>query len=242
MMKTFCAALASLLVLAATASADPLTRSVQEKLKDQGFYYGKVDGKPGPETTAALKRFQIRNGLPVTGSADLETTKALGVAGKESYQNAAPQVNDSYRLDRDALRDRDANRMAPPPQVSQAAPPQSRDMLRPPAPANPSGLSRIFARTPYESAPPSLQAEMLRRAQFILRREGYYRGALDGIPGPRTEAAIVAYQRDRRLAGSARLDLPTLAAMDMLPRQVPPPRHYHAPYYQGFSLREIWGN
>ncbi|HZC59890.1 MAG TPA: peptidoglycan-binding domain-containing protein, partial [Chthoniobacterales bacterium] len=46
--------------------ADDLTKALQQRLKDQGFYYGDVDGQPGDETTAAIRRYQIRYGLKVT--------------------------------------------------------------------------------------------------------------------------------------------------------------------------------
>jgi hypothetical protein len=56
-------------------------RDVQTELKSQGFYYGEVDGQSGGETAAAIKRYQIRNGLEVTGTANKETLEALGIGG-----------------------------------------------------------------------------------------------------------------------------------------------------------------
>jgi peptidoglycan hydrolase-like protein with peptidoglycan-binding domain len=52
---------------ASAVRADPTTQSVQQALKDQGFYYGNVTGERNAETTAAIRRYQIRNGLHVTG-------------------------------------------------------------------------------------------------------------------------------------------------------------------------------
>ena len=47
--------------------ADQAIRSLQQTLKDRGFYYGAVTGDKSAETTAAIRRYQIRNGLKVTG-------------------------------------------------------------------------------------------------------------------------------------------------------------------------------
>ena len=47
--------------------ADQTIRSLQQTLKDQGFYYGAVTGDKSAETTAAIRRYQIRNGLQLTG-------------------------------------------------------------------------------------------------------------------------------------------------------------------------------
>jgi peptidoglycan hydrolase-like protein with peptidoglycan-binding domain len=48
--------------------ADETIQSVQQALTHQGFYYGNVTGEKSAETTAAVRRYQIRNGLQVTGS------------------------------------------------------------------------------------------------------------------------------------------------------------------------------
>ena len=53
-------------------------RAVQTKLKEGGFYLGEIDGAYGSELAAALTRYQIRNGLPITGQLDVDTSNALG--------------------------------------------------------------------------------------------------------------------------------------------------------------------
>lgn len=58
--------------------ADTNVRVVQEKLRDAGLYFGEIDGAYSSELAAALGRYQIRNGLPITGQLDEETSNALG--------------------------------------------------------------------------------------------------------------------------------------------------------------------
>ena len=59
------------LILAAAivteAKADQMTQNVQQVLKDQGFYYGEITGEKDADTTAAIRRYQIRNGLQING-------------------------------------------------------------------------------------------------------------------------------------------------------------------------------
>ena len=62
----------------ASVSADDNVREVQEKLRDGGFYFGEIDGAYSSQLSAALTRYQIRNGLPITGQLDVDTSKALG--------------------------------------------------------------------------------------------------------------------------------------------------------------------
>ncbi|MHA3771575.1 peptidoglycan-binding protein [Verrucomicrobiota bacterium sgz303538] len=73
--------LAAMAVLAGTAlcayAAEGPVASVQQSLKAQQFYFGEVNGKFDEETRAALKRFQIHDGLPVSGELDTATLQAL---------------------------------------------------------------------------------------------------------------------------------------------------------------------
>src|SRR4051812_3923715 len=76
----------SFLLLGCVLAASPLhadekTRALQSELKSQGFYYGEIDGAAGPALSAAIKRYQIRNGLEVTGTATPETLQALNLGG-----------------------------------------------------------------------------------------------------------------------------------------------------------------
>ncbi|HZT51478.1 MAG TPA: peptidoglycan-binding domain-containing protein [Stellaceae bacterium] len=64
----------------AKVRADEL-RSAQRTLKQQGLYKGKVDGRSGPQTIAAIEAFQRKNGLKQTGWLDQPTWNALGPHG-----------------------------------------------------------------------------------------------------------------------------------------------------------------
>jgi putative peptidoglycan binding protein len=81
------------LALAASVCADDNVRAVQTKLRDGGFYFGEIDGAYSSELAAALSRYQIRSGLPVTGQLDIDTAKALGAKPAVTTSSA----NDSAR-------------------------------------------------------------------------------------------------------------------------------------------------
>ena len=69
-----------------TTPAQPAAESImaaQEALNAAGYHLGDPDGKPGPATTAALKKFQVDRHLPATGKLDTITMAALGI-GKSS--------------------------------------------------------------------------------------------------------------------------------------------------------------
>jgi peptidoglycan hydrolase-like protein with peptidoglycan-binding domain len=71
-------------LLLASATASDQIRDVQGALKSQGFYYGEVTGTENAETDAAIRRFQIRNGIAVTGKLNATTLAALGVGAKRT--------------------------------------------------------------------------------------------------------------------------------------------------------------
>ena len=52
-------------------------RTLQKRLKDLGYYNGRVDGKYGESTMAAVMAFQLRNNLTVDGKAGPATQRVL---------------------------------------------------------------------------------------------------------------------------------------------------------------------
>jgi peptidoglycan hydrolase-like protein with peptidoglycan-binding domain len=230
------------LALTVAALGDELVKSAQAELKSQGFYYGEVTGVNSPETVAAVKRFQIRNGLEVTGTLSKETLEGLGVGGEgpaaaplekpaptlktperkavpvtpatPSTERKSPPVN-LRRSPTQQDSDREFLRKQP---STQPPAPDIDDFDAPPAPSTGgSGYAQLFARTPYATAPLEVQQSTLKQAQRFMRELGFYREAITGAPGPATEEAVLGYQRFIRLPLTGRLDIETLAAMRLLP-------------------------
>jgi peptidoglycan hydrolase-like protein with peptidoglycan-binding domain len=50
---------------------------VQERLKTEGVYAGPVDGELNAQTEAALRAYQQKQGIPVSGAVDAPTLKQL---------------------------------------------------------------------------------------------------------------------------------------------------------------------
>jgi len=81
MMKHFfCILLALAAGALAVCAADNTVVAAQQRLKADGFYFGEVTGQYDSATAAAVSRYQIRNGLRISGQLDAETAKALGLA------------------------------------------------------------------------------------------------------------------------------------------------------------------
>jgi Putative peptidoglycan binding domain len=60
-------------------SANSSVAAAQDKLAQEGFYHGQIDGVLGPETHHAIVRFQSSRGLRVNGELTSETLSAMGL-------------------------------------------------------------------------------------------------------------------------------------------------------------------
>ena len=192
--------------------ADQLVESVQQALKNEGFYYGEVSGELNANLTAAIRRYQIRNGLQVTGDLNDETLQALGLKSRDSTRQTNKVVSPTPPPVAAAPG-------APPPDQTEngtAAPPDQQ--VYPSTPMNPANShGAVFAGTPFDTAPPTVQRNVIVSAQIALARQGLYHEQIDGIYGPAMELSLRAYQAQTRVPVTGRLDLETLAALRLLP-------------------------
>ncbi len=173
--------------------ADQLVERLQQALKDQGFYYGEVSGEMNANVTAAIRRYQIRNGLQVSGELNSETLKSLGIDSSASVRPATKRVS---------------------PGPAAPVEPAERSPSETPG-TSPGGGS--LAGTPFEAAPPPVQRNVVLSAQIALARRGLYHEEINGLYGPAMEFALRAYQSRTGLRVTGRLDLETLAALQLLP-------------------------
>jgi peptidoglycan hydrolase-like protein with peptidoglycan-binding domain len=194
--------------LAQLALADSTVQQAQEELKEQGYYFGEINGEKNADTIAAIRRFQIRSGLQVTGELDQETLRALRAASASAATTTATPEPRSLEDSGDTT-----ERVAP-----ATPPPRDLQTLRAqPAPAD--SAASVFRNTPYEMAPPELQQRVILGAQTQLRRRGFYRGENDGVFGPNLEFSLRAFQSRLGIPPNGRLDMETLGALGLLPGQ-----------------------
>ena len=87
--------------------ADDQVRSTQEELRRRNVFFGDIDGKPSPEYTEAVKRYQKRKGIAATGQGDHDTLRSLGLLPrspnepppKEMEWPAEPVLKSDVHLD-----------------------------------------------------------------------------------------------------------------------------------------------
>ncbi len=206
------------LCAAGLVRADQTIRSLQQTLKEQGFYYGRITGEKSAETTAAIRRYQIRSGLQVTGEMNPETSQSLSSSSNSvvatAQSNAKPAATaSSVRPDARASRN----------EVSQPFFRQPERELQ---------SSPPYSATFYQSPPVRVNRRMVADAQYQLMTRGYYRGRIDGKYGRRTAFALRAFQSSAGLPMTGRLDMQTLDALGLsdtdLAYVAPASRQYEA--------------
>jgi peptidoglycan hydrolase-like protein with peptidoglycan-binding domain len=242
------------------ARSDEVTRSVQQQLKDKGFYYGEATGVRDDETSAAIRRYQIRFGLKVNGEMDQETLDSIGVSG-HAPSTSSPEaptalpsvpaptpppavhhpktdrqvVQEPTPVPRGRLKSTSVQKSKPTPYVAHV----SR------ASSGSTGVSTSgwLSRTYYADAPHYVQREVVAQVQSELGDLGFYSGPVNGYLNPATVAAVNRYQRSHGSSASGRVTNSTLERLGILQRRVvvrrynPPPyypaRYYYGPYYPG---------
>jgi peptidoglycan hydrolase-like protein with peptidoglycan-binding domain len=232
MNRKLLAAVFVFLAACSAARADSAIESAQQKLKDSGFYYGEINGKKDADTTAAVRRYQIRNGLQITGELNTETLQSLGLTSKPAQTPPTRPAQTPGPTPPGFLEETPAPQTTPVPRPAPQPPADTQDVPEPPSPPRVES-AHVFSDTPYDAAPPQVQQDIVSRAQIILMRQGYYRDEIDGAYGPAMNFALRNYQARFGLRPTGRLDVETLAALSLLPEQqrITGPRRFHRRFF-----------
>ena len=76
---------------------------------------------------------------------------------------------------------------------------------------------------------PELTPDMTQQVQQKLQQDGLYRGPIDGVWGPGTEAAMRTYQQQHNLNATGKLDANTLASLNIGPQEQRYGSNYNPP-------------
>ena len=215
-------------------------RDTQQRLSALGLYNGPVDGVSGPDTKAAVERFQRSRGLAVTGDLNAVTASALRsappparAASRASTPPTAAQATDptAVRTVQNRLRqlgffaDPADGVWGPSTQVALESFQRARGL-------DVSGqlTSSTLAAMGFEpgSFPPRstasavepLDPAVVRSIQRELRRVGFYHGAADGVWGPRSQEALTRFQQSRGLQATGEFNPATLSALGLDPNNL----------------------
>jgi len=199
-MKQIIANLFLLLCVAGFSQADQGIQSVQQALKDQGFYYGNVTGEKNADTSAAIRRYQIRTGLSVTGELDPDTLRSLNNVSKPASSASPEKYAAAGSHDVVPENSPQPNRNVQPLSSGESE-------RRPDMSATPAGeVNRL-------PQPRVNRRVLIAAAQYRLISRGYDQGRVDGNYGRRTAFAVRVFQVESGLPPTGMLDRATLNAL-----------------------------
>jgi len=215
-------------------------RDTQQRLSAWGFYDGAVDGIWGADTRRAVERFQRSRGLAVTGDVNAATASALRsapppapVASGAASPPAATEATDptavrtvQNRLHQLGFFNDPADGVwGPSTQVALENFQRARGLdvsgqLTTPTLAAMGFEPGSFPPRNTASAAEPLNPAVVQSTQRELRRLGFYRGAADGIWGPRSQEALARFQQSRGLQASGEFNPATLSALGFDPNNL----------------------
>jgi peptidoglycan hydrolase-like protein with peptidoglycan-binding domain len=85
---------------AAAMEPDPLVVAAQRELRRTGYYQGPIDGIPGPQTEAAILRFERAAGLATTGAIGPELVLAVSTPERREPAHDASEARAALSTDR----------------------------------------------------------------------------------------------------------------------------------------------
>lgn len=173
-------------------SGGAVTRLQEALLRAGVSVRGGADGRFGPATASAISDFQRRRGLSVSGTVDVATAVALGIAGSSGV--TSPTANPTNTTS-----------------TTSANP-----TTGPATPVVPGAATSRFPRLGDRGDSVVLLQRALIDAGIQLR------GGADGVFGRATTTAIRAYQEEMRIAVTGTLDDPTAQLLGLLPPPVIP--------------------
>ncbi len=212
-------------------------RDAQNRLRTLGLYDGAADGLWGPETQASVERFQRSQGIPISARLDGATVSALRDADAapisitdrtdvRTIQNRLRQLN-FYNGPADGVSGTGTQVALE--NFQRARGLQVGQVTRASVAAMGLDVSTFPTRTAgaNQSAPAgatfagsTLDRGVVRGIQLKLRQNGFYSGAIDGVWGPRTEAALSRFQRSRGIDATGQLTPTTISALGLDPNNL----------------------
>ncbi len=81
-------------------------RAAQQKLDDAGYKSGTPDGRLGPKTRAAIRKYQQDQNLAATGTLDESTLSKLGVGGNQTMATAPGDLKSGAKAAGHAIKEK----------------------------------------------------------------------------------------------------------------------------------------
>ena len=226
-----------------TSSASSTVMNLQKLLADRGFYNGAVDGIMGSQTRSAIIAAQKAYNLTTDGVAGPQTLAALESDGAKAVITTVSATTTSTKsAEVSSLQELLSKRGFYNGAVDGIMGPQTRSAIvaaqknyglvtdgiagTQTMAALESGASKVSVATKNPETIPSVTKTSnkdVAALQQLLAQRGFYNGAIDGIKGAQTNAAIAAAQKNYGLTVDGIAGAQTMAALQTDAKSSPKP-------------------
>ena len=227
-----------------TSSASSTVMNLQKLLADRGFYNGAVDGIMGSQTRSAIVAAQKAYNLTADGVAGPQTLAALESDGAKAVTTNISSTSTTKSAEVSTLQELLSKRgfyngavdgiMGPQTRTAIVAAQQSYGLVADgiagtqTLAALESGASKVSIATKNPATTSSATKTSdkdVAALQQLLAKRGFYNGAIDGVKGAQTNAAIASAQKNYGLTVDGIAGAQTLAALqtDAKPSVSPSP-------------------
>ncbi|GBO53535.1 N-acetylmuramoyl-L-alanine amidase [Pseudanabaena sp. lw0831] len=216
-----------------TSSASSTVMNLQKLLADRGFYNGAVDGIMGSQTRSAIVAAQKAYNLTADGVAGPQTLAALESDGARAATTTISSTSTTTKsAEVSSLQELLSNRGFYNGAVDGIMGPQTRTAIvaaqknyglttdgiagAQTLAALDSGVSKVSVATKNTETIPSATKTSDKDVvalQQLLARRGFYNGAIDGVKGAQTNAAIATAQKNYGLTVDGIAGTQTIAAL-----------------------------
>ncbi|WP_103667864.1 peptidoglycan-binding protein [Pseudanabaena sp. BC1403] len=227
-----------------TSSASSTVMNLQKLLADRGFYNGAVDGIMGSQTRSAIVAAQKAYNLTADGVAGPQTLAALESDGAKAVTTNISSTSTTKSAEVSILQELLSKRgfyngavdgiMGPQTRTAIVAAQQSYGLVADgiagtqTLSALESGASKVSIATKNPATTSSATKTSdkdVAALQQLLAKRGFYNGAIDGVKGAQTNAAIASAQKNYGLTVDGIAGAQTIAALqtDAKPSVSPSP-------------------
>ncbi len=166
-------------------------KALQSRLTELGYYDGKVSGNYLDGSYYAISDFQRKNGLPITGKADVATQTLLFDGSKALPKKATAPAVTPTPAPSAAPSPTSAPVPTPSPQSGATITPEGGE-------GTPTPVPTVIAFT--KKLQKGSTGEKVEQLQAMLFELGYYLGDITGSYNNETREAVIAFQKNHNLA------------------------------------------
>lgn len=193
-------------------------RQLQQKLQEQGFYKGEIDGKVGDNTKQAFFQYKQSKGHEVNLSIDEQIAQELELGNLSEIRQVRGEEKGEKELEPQKGMEHHEGAVTDP-QAGMEKEKQAGEKQ------HGQGMPEVQPQRGMQAKSlDDLQPEQVRNIQMQLKQQGFYQGEVTGEVNQQTTQALEQFKKTKNLGAGATIDQRTAQALGIQLEQKQPVR------------------